>query len=294
MIRRRIRRTWQPVVMAVLAISVLSGCAARKGPWGDLETGLMLEYRMPENQVLQYRVSNNVTQSLEIAGESVDIASDETYTFSVASRGMKDGSYQLEITIDTMSVAIAVPQQVLTPEVSSVIGKSFHMALSVLGEEQDLPDTESLQYDLGVGDTRSLIPSFQAIFADLAGRPVKRGDSWISEWTVSEESGGSEIAITVRVVNTVKGYETVDGLECVRIAAPFTGSFEGGGEERGSNWSTEGEIEGTSIWYFAHKEGILVRDTSQGTAAGSIFGTGPEEMTIPLTRVFEMETTLIR
>ncbi|KPK66081.1 hypothetical protein AMJ82_12060, partial [candidate division TA06 bacterium SM23_40] len=117
MIRRRIRRTWQPVVMAVLAISVLSGCAARKGPWGDLETGLMLEYRMPENQVLQYRVSNNVTQSLEIAGESVDIASDETYTFSVASRGMKDGSYQLEITIDTMSVAIAVPQQVLTPDV---------------------------------------------------------------------------------------------------------------------------------------------------------------------------------
>ena len=55
MIHKRNYRTWLAVVPVVLAITFLAGCAVKTANlWGDPNTGLILQYQMPEDRVLKY------------------------------------------------------------------------------------------------------------------------------------------------------------------------------------------------------------------------------------------------
>ena len=55
------------------------------------------------------------------------------------------------------------------------------------------------------------------------------------------------------------------------------------------------EMDGAGTWYFAHKEGILVSDWTEGTADGSITVNSPDgEMVIPVTREYTMLTRLVQ
>lgn len=70
------------------------------------------------------------------------------------------------------------------------------------------------------------------------------------------------------------GFETVDGLECVRIKSAITGTLEGTGEEQGMALNFKGEIEGTDTWYFAYKEGFYVKMASTAAMEGTIATSG--------------------
>ena len=75
----------------------------------------------------------------------------------------------------------------------------------------------------------------------------------------------------------------------------FTGVIEGSGNKNGVDWSLESVSDGTGIWYFAHKEGILVSDVTDGTADGSIIVNAPDgEMVMPISRVYTMSTELVQ
>jgi len=250
-------------VLVILVIAILTGCAAKRPFWGDPKTGLILQYLMPENQVLKYQTSMESTQNFEV-------------------------------TIDSMSVNITSPQGELSPDMSSVIGKSFDMTLSFLGKELDVSGAEAIQYDMGPGGKRSIAPGFQALFPDLAGRPVKIEDTWTSKDTITDKSSNTEIHLIFESLNTLEGFETVNGLECVKITAVVTGILDGKGKEGGADLIFEGDIEGSDTWYFAYKKGLFVKMISEGLVKGTATVTGPQKMTIPLTQKIKIETKLIK
>ena len=66
------------LVMAV----VVAGCAAKKALWGDPESGLILTYRMAEDQALQYKSSSEFVQNLEISGQTIEVTSNRILSFS--------------------------------------------------------------------------------------------------------------------------------------------------------------------------------------------------------------------
>jgi len=285
------------VVAVAAATVVLTGCAAKTGAcaWGDLDTGLILEYRMSSGDVTSYTFTSSSIQTMEIQGQSVPVESIETLSFSVEPKGMKDDDLALGITIDGLTVVVSSPRGDLEADTDSVVGESFDMTLSKQGAEGGLPDPDALQYTIGPEGPKSVITGFGVMFPDLPEGPITIGDTWPVTLEIVEESDQGNVIVTIHAVNTLEGFETIDGLECAKIAAVLTGTIEGGGIQQGAEWKMLSDMDGAGMWYFAYKEGILVRDVTEGTADGNIVVDSPNgEMTIPVTREYSMVTELVK
>ncbi len=288
-------RAWKVDLLALGSALVLAGCAAKTTAiWGDTQTGLILAYRVAENQPLNYRFSIDQTQTIEVMGQSVDTQSDQNIGFSVRSKGMNDGNLQLAVTIDSMKINVAGPQGRMSPDMGSVTGKSFDMTLSRLGKEVELSGAASIQYDLGPAGKRNISSNFQSMFPDLPGRPVKVGDTWSTEDLITDKTAEVEIHIRFQNTHRLDGFETVAGLECARIKTAVSGTLEGEGEQQGMALTFKGDISGEDTWYFAYKEGLYVGMTSSASTEGTIDASGPQNLTIPLKQKMDMETRLVR
>lgn len=279
---------------AFVAICTLAGCAAKTAPvWGDPQTGLILQYRMPEGQVLKYESWDETHQTMEVMGQTIDVDIDSTNAFSVESKGQEEKNHQLTITIDGMSIKIQSPQAELEPDMSTVIGKSFDMVLSSLGKELELMGAEAIEYDMGPEGTRNISAIFQDIFPAVADRPVKIGDTWPDESVVTDKSSSGEAIIKVSSINAVEGFEAIDGLECVRISAKASGTIEGSGEQQGMEVITKGNLKGTATWFFAYKEGLFVKQTMEGSVEGTV-NLPSQSIDIPFTREMTSEIKLVK
>ena len=294
MIHKKPFKTWLVFSPVILAICILAGCAAKLPIWGDPQTGLILQYRMAEDQVLKYKLTIEQTQDIEVMGQQMKTETKGEIAFTAKSKGLRENNQQLGITIDSMIVSINSPQGEISPDMSSVEGKSFDMTISMLGKELDLSGAESIQYDLGQAGKRDLTSNFQAVFPDLADKPVKIGDTWTSKDTITEKIGSGEIKISLESFNTLEGFETVDGLECAKITVKITGSLVGGGEQGGADLAFKGDIEGTETWHFAYKEGLFVKQIADVFTKGTVSVRGPQEMSIPLAQNMKIETKLIK
>lgn len=289
------------VALCVVAVAgatvVLTGCAAKTGAcaWGDLDSGLILEYRMSEGDPVSYTFTSSSVQTMEIQGQSIPVESVEILSFSAEPKGVKDGEFALGITIDGLTVMISSSQGEMEADTGDVVGESFDMTLSKLGVEGGLPDQDALQYTIGPEGPKSVITGFSVIFPDLPEGAITIGDTWPTSVEIVEESDGGDVVIAIDAINTLEGFETVAGLECARIATVLTGTIEGSGIQQGAAWTMQSDMEGSGDWYFAYKKGIVVRDVTEGTADGAIVVQGPGgEMTIPVSREYEMVTELTK
>jgi len=282
------------VALVVLLIALLTGCAAKRPFWGDVKKGLILEYRMPQEQTLKYQFTSNMTQDMEVMGQAMQNIINLDLLFSAKSKGIEQNNHLLLITIDSAKTDVQSPQGNVSPDMSSVFGKSFHMTLSPLGKELEMTGGDSITYSMGQGGERTLSSNFQTIFPDLAGKPVKTGDTWTTNDTINIKEGGMDMRMTFVTVNTLQGLETVAGYECAKITAKSTGKLEGEGQQGPANLYFEGDIEGNDTWYFAFKEGIFVKSISDGLTEGNIAVTGAQKMTIPMTMETKFETKLVK
>jgi hypothetical protein len=283
------------LAIAVAAASVLSGCAARHATheWGDKESGLILEYRMPEGETLDYEYVSEFQQIMTAQGQEIPIDSVQTLTFSIVSSGMQDEVYTVGVRIGAMHILVDTPEDGIDQEIEEVAGGSFDMTLSRIGEEGGLPANDALQFTLEAEGPRSVVPVFSAMFPDLPGRPIVTGESWPTEIDVVEEEGEGQTRLHLDVVNTLEGFEMFGERECARITSTFTGMITGNGVEQGARWMFESDTIGTGVTLFDFRNGVFVSDESTGTADGAITITGPMgEMEMPVTRTFIMTTSL--
>lgn len=284
------------ILSVLIAFSILAavGCAAKKSLWGDVKTGLILQYRLPEKEALKYRIANQINQNLEMMGQSVNTEIKMGYVFSLNAQAPKNNAQQLGVTIDSMKVAIKAPQGEFSPDVSSVVGKSFDMTLSALGKELELSGAEAIKYTMGPGAERSIVSDFKALFPDMANRPVKIGDSWTTRDTLDIKDNNSHLQMLFENFNTLQALEVMNGLECVKVTAAVKGTLSGTGKQGGADLNFNGDIAASDTWYFAYKEGILVKTTSEGSTKSTITVSGPQSMTIPMTMITKLATTLVK
>ena len=278
--------------VAMAGLVALSGCA---GTCGTSATGVMLEYRMDEGDVLAYRQSSDMVQTMEVQGQSIPIESNEALEFSLLVNGRNKGLHDLTVTVDGVSVVASTPQGSTEAEASDAIGQSFDMTLTSLGKEGGLPENDEFVYSMEPQGDRSLIPMFSEMFPDLPDHPIEIGDTWPAVLKMDDDTGGTNLSVVIEAVNTLVGFEEFRGYECAKITSVLSGTIEGSGRQNGANWILTSDNNGTGVWYFAYKDGILVSDISEGTATGSITVTAPNgEVTMPVTRVYTMSTELVR
>jgi hypothetical protein len=282
------------ISLSALFIFLLAGCAAKKQFWGDPKTGLILKYQMPKDKVMKYQFTTDMKQNLEVMGNVMKNLVATSYSFTTKSKGESDKNHLLEITVDSMKMNVNSPQGDFSPDLSSVIGKNFGMTLSSIGKELDVSGAEAIKYDMGPEGERSIVSDFKTIFPDLAKKPVKVGDSWTTKDTIDIKGGRMDINMTFESVNTLVGFETLDGMECIKVTAKTAGTMDGEGEQGGANMVFEGDSESSDTWYFAYKKGVFVKSTSEGTTDATIAVSGPQNMTIPMTMEMKFETKLVK
>lgn len=278
----------------ILILVCLSGCTTTGTPWGNPETGLILSYRMNPGEHLQYKMTSEFLQSLDIRGQSVEINMASDVGFSVKSEGFEGENHDLGIMIDEFTISIQTPQGEMNPDTAQIMGKSFGMTLSPMGEELELEGTEELKYSISPGKNQNASIFFQAIFPDLPDRPVKVGDTWTSDNTIEETSETGTMKMVFHNVHTLEGYEEMMGYLCARIRTTYTGTLDAKGKEGPMDLVSKGTLEGADIWYFAYTEGWFVKIVSKGTSDSTITGTGPQEISIPETRTYDIQISMIR
>jgi hypothetical protein len=276
----------------VAAILVLTGSAIPKtGPSGKAEESVVLEYKMPTGEVLRYLSTEEMTQVSEAMGQKIESLVTTTGTYSFRPAGRKGQDHLLKVTIDDMAVSITGTQGDLSPDMNSVKGKSFDMVLSPLGAELDVSGAESITYETVTGP-RNVAMTFKTFFPDLPGKPVKIGASWPSNDVIDEKVGPVDLHFDFQNVNTLEGFETVDGRACARIKTTVTGTISGTGSQQGADMLFGGTMKGTDLCYFALKEGIFVKTTSEITTDMTISISGAQSMTIPMTQIRKSEVKL--
>jgi hypothetical protein len=228
---------------------------------------------------------------MEVMGQAMDTHTTGTNTFTFKAAGSKDKNFLLGVKIDDVAVTVTSSAQGdLSPDMTSVKGKSFDMVLSPLGLEVDVTGAEAISYDMS-GETRNLGSAFKTFFPDLAGKPVKIGESWPSSSSIEEKTGSMNIRVDLQNVNTLAGFETVDGLECAKISSDVTGTISGTGSQGGADMTFSGTSKGKDVWYFAVKEGIYVKGTTESTTQMSI-DISAAGMTIPMNMTSKSEVKL--
>lgn len=276
------------VIGLIAVISLLIGCAAQKNIWGDPKSGLILQYRQGENPAVRYKLSNQIHTNMEVMGQTMNTKMLTSIVFMMTPVGEEKNALTYRVGLDSVQMKMGSPMGEMSPDVSSIVGAGFDMKLSPSGKELDLSGAEALKYSLGQGGERNISSEFKTLFPDLPGRPVKIGDTWTTYDTLQIKDENTDMKLYFENLNTLKGFETVNGMECVKIVADVKGSMGGNGYQNGADLKFSGDIKATDTWYFAYKKGVLVKTGSEGTINSNIAVSGPQDMNIPM----KMQTQL--
>lgn len=275
------------ILFVLAAATVLATAAAPKAP---AQAAAVLEYKMPDGRALTYQAKSEESQLIEVMGQSMNTTSATVSNIAFKAKGKKDKDMLLGVTIDDMSVSVTGPQGDMSPDVSSVKGKSFDMVLSALGNEVDVSGAEAISYSME-GEERNLASGFKNFFPDLPGKPVKIGDTWPATANIEEKTTSANIRIDIQYVHTLDGIEVIDGMECARVVSQVTGAISGSGNQGGQDMTFAGTSKGKDTWYFAIKEGTLVKAASESTSEISI-DLPAAGMAVPMTLTSKSEVKL--
>jgi len=256
MAKRNGKQNGLVLVAVACSLMVLFGCASQKPFWGDPDAGLTLTYRAEEGTLRQYNSQVKVIQDMAMIGQKNESLTD--LTFSGLAKPKDGENLVLNITVDQLDVSLSTMQGDFSPDTSGIVGKSFDMTLSPLGDELDVAGAGELSYETSPFTKSSLLPSFARIFPDLPPHPVKQGDTWTSKSSTTTEENGTTIRTPIEYAYTLAGYETVAGKACAKITGKMTGTLEGEGSQMGSDFTLNGDLTGFSTWLFAYEEGGLV------------------------------------
>jgi len=284
------------IIALILATLMISGCS--KTHWitqetSDKQAGIMMKYKMPENEKLKYKQTTNFNQTMDVRGSSIVTTFDNACDYSIVPKGISTGDFMLGVTIDDMSVKINSIKGDIIPDLTGVIGQSFDMSISDFGYESNLIGADEIKYEMAPGSEQSISSTFQNAFPDLAQKLLRVGDSWVTVDTVNETTSKGTLVLIFENTNTLVGFEEMNGFGCAKISTSVKGTLEGKSTEAGMTFVSDGTIEATDTWHFAPKDGVLVKAVSEGVGTGVTKVVGQEEIVIPMTREFSMSTELI-
>ncbi len=239
--------------------------AANKPAGDDFKKGLSLKYDFKNNKSLNYRRTSESTLFMLVPGQTAKFLMKDRADYVIKGNGTDEkGNLITRVTINDWDFSIDNPQVHLYPDTSRVEGKNFNVIYSPEGKEienleiDDLPDVS-----MGMISSAPLIPKrfFSDLLPELPDDNVKIGDTWTLEDVKRWSADQLKFNTKAESINTFDGFETVQGMECVRIKSQVVGGgFHGTGKLEGKDFrATSGDSDTTMTWYFAYKKGIFVK-----------------------------------
>ena len=287
-----LKRTIVSVFMLLIVACVFFACSpgrlANKPTWGDLQTGLILKYQLPQDRVLNYRNSRDLVRTVKVAGQSMDTKLNYDSSYSIKGTGMDDqNNLLIQVTINDINCSVGT----IKPDNSGLKGKSFGAIHSTNGKQLKVTGTEDLPKIVFMpGADMDIKDLFLDIMPVLPDTPVKTGESWITPMDEIVKMDQLTATYKGKATSILEGIETIHGMECVKIKTQSKSATEASGTLMGQALNYKGDITSTSTWYFAYKEGMLVKFTKNGDEDLKI---NSGAMEIPRTTKFKIETELV-
>ena len=256
-VRNRLGLTGKTVAF-VLALFGLAAAAADRAASSPQET-VTLVYKFAQGAPLAYKQTSAQIQNIDVMGQMMTTNVDSSMDITLTPKGLKDGNHLLGVTIDALSINVQGPQGGTSPDVSANIGKSFDFVLSPRGEEVDVSGAAAFFIDMADSGRRDMTSDFQGLFPNLPEKPVKVGDKWPSQETITQKSDAGEVRIVFTNENTLDGFETIDGRSCARIKTAVKAVMSGALNQMGMSLGLEAKMEGTETSFFAVQEGLFIK-----------------------------------
>ena len=102
-----------------------------------------------------------------------------------------------------------------------------------------------------------------------------------------------DITTHVKSENTLQGYETINGKECLKMSTVSEITLDGSGSMMGSDMTFEGDIESTSTWYYDYKNGLYIKQKTEAVLEATIAISGQANMTMPMSQESTLDIELI-
>ena len=135
------------------------------------------------------------------------------------------------------------------------------------------------------------VEHFEALEAD---HPVEVGDTWTAESSREHVEAQLTMPATFTTEYRFAGWETIAGVDCVRIEGRVAGGMEGTGEQHlGPALEYSGTLEGRITWLFDPIAGAVVQASGEETSEG-ILTAGAAETPIKQTTLIEIDRAPIR
>lgn len=283
------------VFLLTLALgALLTECSSTKSATGGSKKGTTLRYSFPENQDLKYKTGSDIKQTLDIYGQEmiIDIGQHLVYTSRLKNKSKNEN--QIHITIDTMDLFVNSPQGDINPNMDGVNNKSFNMTLSSLGSGMDVSEAESIQFEITPGVKRNVATAFKFLFPRLPEKALNVGDTWSLTDTIAEKYDNEEVTMIIDGDYTLAGFETLSGLECAMITSVISGTRSGKANQQGMDMVSDGTMQGSGTFYFAYKDGYLVKDISKIIVDGTLDIQGAQQGSFPMKFEINNLTELIK
>ncbi len=291
------RKTHLRILIPVLSLLIFIGCAAKKSLWGDPNSGFILKYRIQPGQQMTYHSVTAEFTTLEMMGQSMETETKRDMTYSIHMSGYdEEENLTTEVSIDSLywkSQSMQGDQEIDT---DPVVGSKFGLIISPIGKELEFKDMEALpKIDMGQMAGQFEIKSlFQSLFPDLPPNLVKVGDTWKDDEESTDTRNNIDIKTITESTSTLEGFETIGNTECLKIKTQTVGIMDGAGNMMGSDMSFEGDMEGSTTWYFDYKNGMFIKAVSDVVVEATIAVSGQANMTIPMVTESKVEVSLIR
>lgn len=270
-----------PILVSIIVISSMAfviNISELPGPQDPVK----LAYNYAEGKSVSYTLTTAVTQAMDVSGQTMNVLVNNNMAFKVKMLGKSDENLKLEITVDSLSTKVESPQGSAGGKIKDVEGKTFNMVLSPLGKEIDVNEAAKIEYTVEGSGGGNMSQSFASIFPDLPGNPVKPGDTWTKNDTISNNSATTKVKQIIQSTNKFEGIEKIDGLECAKITSTITGTMQTTTQNMGMDIFYNGPLQGTVTLYFAVKEGYFVKQEVLTKMTGTIEISGPQSMTFPV------------
>ena len=208
------------VLVIVLAVSLIIGCAGKKPSWGDANTGFILAYKLDKDQTWKYDNKTTQVQAMEMMGNAMETTTDVASVYSITGQGLNDKKHiSSNVKMESASIEVKTPMGDQEFDLSALIGKDFGLTFGPCGKQIAFLNPDNIEIDFIQGAKRSADSFFKNLLPRLAQQPVKIGGTW----TVSEKDtmneGGMDIFIDSKTLNTVDGIEKVGDIECLKITS---------------------------------------------------------------------------
>lgn len=257
-------------IMSLLLITVVMLTACNKTMQTASTADTKLMYNFEQDKVYKYINTSETDMLMSYGGQDINQGITSLMAYSVTGAGKEGSNLSIKVKIDSLESSASSMAGQMSNNPKEIRGKEFMMTLSELGKESDLEAAELIEY-MAIGDQPSnMKAAFSILFSDLPNAAAKIGYTWTQSDTVDLSVGDQQAQMIIHSNNILEAKEVVDGYSCFKISSTNTGERSSSGNTPQGYITTSGKLSGTSVWYFAIKEGIMIKEESKQEFDGEI------------------------